>query len=663
MLNGSLNQKSQRWIAPAILMLVFAGSTAVAQDGGMLEKGALQKAAAGTAIEAPSDQPPASDDAAMADTGAPAVDEIIRVMPQASSQMDQIQGESENLINVTVENETLENVVNMFTRISGANIVTTTEDLRGTVTVNLRGVQWKPALGAILAIHDLALSEMMPGSGVYSIVPKPPADSEPLVVETLFLSFTTVPEMKPLLSSMLSTVSNATISTFPSRNAMVIKTTEPNMREIRAMIQEMDVPGKQVVVETKFMELSDEASKKLGIRWDSLDALELKLQAGPFGYTRDIERGEDRLNSSVYSDSRSQSESSSSGSSASSINQQLFDIDGNQVPPPSDVQITDLTPDILTDNVPGDPNYLVQVISEAATTRNAGSDSASARSQSRNISDQLGREVFNTFNKAITETQAAVLDVASFDLVLSALKKTDGVQVISNPKIIVASGSEDAFFSVGEREPIIKTEVERGTEESPGDLVTAELDTSVNTDYIKEGYLETGIQLKVVPTVKTEDLIEAAIEPRLIRRMLPDKVVGNNSWPRISVKEIKTRFTLRSGQTIAIGGLTDSSDDKKTSKVPFLGDLPLLGKYLFSHTADVTRQVETIIFVTLSLADPQGLFQEAGIPQQAELVHKELIRETERRKEFEAQLHELKEASRIKAAAEEQARVDLLESR
>ena len=216
--------------------------------------------------------------------------------------------------------------------------------------------------------------------------------------------------------------------------------------------------------------------------------------------------------------------------------------------------------------------------------------------------------------------------------------------------------------SVGEREPIIKTEVQRGTQDSPGDKVTAELDTAITTDYIKAGYLETGINLQVVPVVKTDDMIQAFIAPKLVRRVLPDKVVGENSWPRISVKEIRTKFTLRSGQTVAIGGLTSTQDDKKVSKVPLFGDIPLLGKYLFSHTEDMQRQVETIIFVTLSLAEPEMLYREAGIPERAELVHEHMIQNQVHQQQFEEDLQRLRETAE-EASSESRAKSRLLRRR
>ena len=251
----------------------------------------------------------------------------------------------------------------------------------------------------------------------------------------------------------------------------------------------------------------------------------------------------------------------------------------------------------------------------------------------------------------IADTQTAILDIDDFNIVLSALKETDGVSIISNPKLLVANGETGAFFSVGDREPIIKSEVTRGTEESPGDKVVSELDTTITTDLIKEGYLETGINLEVVPVIKSQGLIEAEIRPTL-RRKTGTRTVGENSWPIVSVKEMKTRFTLLDGQTVAIGGLTDTQDSTETSKVPLLGDIPLIGKYLFSHTKDTTSQVETIIFVTLALADPMGIREDEGIPEHGELVYQKLLETKARRQKFHRDLAKMKEAMEAEVDAE-----------
>ncbi|MFU8780069.1 MAG: type II secretion system protein GspD [Kiritimatiellia bacterium] len=518
----------------------------------------------------------------------------ITTLPELDSETATSSGR--NLISIALDDVELIDVVRMFSRIASANIIANPEILIARVTVNLEDVEWRPALSSILSMHGLALLERPQGSGVFIVVEQPPDAPVPMTVKTIFLDYTTVDEVRPVVERMMS--SGASLSAFPSRNAMVIRDTEANINEIEIVIAQIDIQAKQVVVETQFMELNDSASKQLGIRWDSLNEITFGVQANPlFGTARDNTRIRSREDTLTRSDNLTRTDNST----------RTFDMFGDPV--------------------------------DAATSREIGS----VASQSRNAGSEV---LASTVNQVVTAS-AAILDVSDFNVVMSALKKTDGVSIVSNPKIIVTSGSTNAFFNVGNQEPIITTETQQGTADNPGTRRTAKLDTTINTDYIKGGYLNTGIRLQVVPTVKTDDLIEAIIAPTLTRK-IDDKFVGDdgNSWPELQVKEIRTQFTLQSGQTVAIGGLTDTRDSKKTSKIPLLGDIPIIGKYLFSHSSDIRNQEETIIFVTLSLVDPMQTKRAEGIPQRAELTYKREIRDKIRQLELQQELEDLRKAAR-----------------
>jgi len=520
-------------------------------------------------------------------------------------------GSKTNLISVTLNDVPLVDVVRMFTTISGANIIATSSNLQGTVNANLTDVEWRPALETILKEHKLTLRKT-PEAEIYSIAPIPPDAPEPMIVRTLFLDYTTVADVAPVLKSMMA--ENAKISEFPQRNAIVVKSTAADLSEIEELLISIDVQGKQVCIETKFMELTDQASQQLGIKWDSLEAFGVKLSAGPYASKELIESTLTRDDTVSRWDNRSNIDTIG----------EFYDMFDQQFEENSTT---------WEEVPPGSASYSpVTVITPTRTITDTIDKGNNVKS-----------DTLESFAKTITEEQAAVLEMDTLSIILSALKRTDGVSIISNPKIIVSNGSTNAYFSVGEREPIIRTEVTYGTEESPGDREVAELDTSLKTDFIKDGYLETGIQLQVVPVVKTDDLIEASIYPSL-RRKIGDKTVAHNSWPIISVKEIRTKFTLQSGQTVAIGGLTDTSDSEKISKIPLLGSIPLLGKYLFSHTEEVKSQMETIIFVTLSLAQPDSLFEETGIPEDSELVHKRLIESKAHQERFHSDLETIRTA-------------------
>ncbi len=515
-------------------------------------------------------------------------------------------------ITIALDDVLLEDAVRMFAQTTGANIITAGSlmaDKR--VTVSLQSVEWRPALRSILDLHQFALVESPPASEIFTIIPRLPDAPEPTQVQTFFLKYTTVSDVSPTIRSMLR--GNATITTFPSRNAMVIRATEANLGEVDKLITELDVPGKQVLIEAKIVELTDEAAKQLGLRWDSLEAFNVTAGLGPFS----------RLASSVNKTDNINTRTASDGFTSVRTSRQAADIAREPLN-------TGVNPDVIG----GDGG-------SHSSIRGYGTGA-----ERFDYSDRMARntsESIDSFSRQVSRAQSTILEMDSLRVVLSALEKMDGVSIVSNPKIIVSSGESKARFQVGDREPIIRTTRTTGTQESPGDKIVAELDTSINTEFIKNGYLYTGIELEVMATVKTDDFIEAYITPSL-RRWIDNKVIGDNSWPLVNEKKISTTFTLRSGQTVAIGGLTDVQDRKQTTRVPYLGRIPVIGKLLFSHTRDVKKQVETIIFVTLSVADPDDLEHVSGIPEDSRLIHTRLLREQALRMEEEQKRREAEAA-------------------
>lgn len=494
----------------------------------------------------------------------------ISAKPAALRVSDEVQPSSSILaeggtVTLRFTDEPLNNVVALFTKTLGVNILASVADIEDKkVTVNLTGVEWKSALSAILAMHDLLLVEQSPGSKVHVIMPRREEAVEQRVVETIRLNYITTVQAKQLLTPLLST--NTTLLDFASGNAIVVRATPSNLMEIKSILAELDAPTKQVCVEAKFMELSDQASKQLGIDWQALEALTLQGKDVGLDYSKSLSRAsmDERGNVHLRRDNR----------------------------------VSDIGFDVKAENV-----KTLEVDKEGNITRTS------------------------VLPVERTEIRAAVLGIDDFKIILSALNKLEGVSLISNPKIIVASGATNAFFSIGSRLPIIKsTRTLRGIEEGITDI-TLELDTAVKTDYIEGGYLKTGIELRVIPIAKTNDLIEARIQPKLIRELpkTPEQIALGIPWPSISVKELDTTFTLKNGQTVAIGGLTSTTDAERSSKIPLLGSIPIIGR-LFSYKYSAKEQVETIIFVTLSLVPSETMREVAGIPQNAELVHKELIR-------------------------------------
>ncbi len=560
---------------------------------------------------------------------------------EAASKLQTRQVNGIELITVSLNDATLEDTVRIFSQTAGANIIAANTLLKDRkVTVNLHDVEWLSAMRAILDVHDLVLVERTPNSKVYSIQIRQPDAPEPTKVETFFLDFTTASD---LLIPVTGLVGSNAVMTMASRNAFVIRSTEARLNEVREVIKKLDRPGRQVLIETKIMELSDDAVKQLGIDWSILSGYKVGVTDMKWEMTDTAQRDHlDRDRSLAYG---------LQGTQWGSMD--FRDQDGERVSAAAydswGTQPGFGTYDVSSESESGwqsTPNVLMEQEWEGTPATYSVSQQGYG-SASESVNERISNQMYD-------DVKTAILSPVDFSLVLSALETMDGVSVVSNPKMIVTSGSTNSFFSIGQRDPIIASEIKEGTEESPGDTISAKLDTSISTDFIEGGYLRTGIDLKVIATVKTDDYIEAFINPSL-RRLLDFKEVGINSWPIISLKEIGTTFTLRSGQTVAIGGLTDVQDQKVTKRVPVLGSIPFLGR-LFSHEKTIKKQVETVIFVTLSIADPGSLKENAGVPEDARLVYSRRQLERAQQKQLRQEL-DAQEAADQSAAMEEQGRV------
>ena len=209
------------------------------------------------------------------------------------------------------------------------------------------------------------------------------------------------------------------------------------------------------------------------------------------------------------------------------------------------------------------------------------------------------------------------MSASDFQLTLSALKQQSGVSVVSNPRIVVASG-ETAQIHVGREDPNYVTKEEAG----PGNTVTTKRELSADMPFVK-----TGVEVDVRPVVNTESNITIRISPKLSRILPRGAGQLEGDLPPISKREINSEFNLESGRTVAIGGLTTTDDRENIVKIPILGDIPIIGKYLFSHSHTEKMQDEVIIFVTIGMASPETITVSAGIPSEGKLIHRHLARQ------------------------------------
>ena len=159
---------------------------------------------------------------------------------------------------------------------------------------------------------------------------------------------------------------------------------------------------------------------------------------------------------------------------------------------------------------------------------------------------------------------------------IRALRTNSLVNVLSNPTILVRDGTS-ASITVGNEIPIVSS-----------------VDTNDETNVIRRNVqrTQTGLNLNVTPTINTEGVVTMVIEQSI-------SSVGQGGGENVPIlkRDLKTEVVANSGQTIIIGGLVSENASEGDSKVPFFGDIPVLGN-LFKSKGDKKEKTELIILVT-----------------------------------------------------------------
>ena len=164
------------------------------------------------------------------------------------------------------------------------------------------------------------------------------------------------------------------------------------------------------------------------------------------------------------------------------------------------------------------------------------------------------------------------------DVELSAIQEQGRGEVISNPRIVTSN----------QKESVIRQGKEIGYLTISGTGVSA-----TPTAAFKEALLE----LKVTPTITNDGrvFLNLAVKKDELDGFVDLGIYG--SVPQITKREINTAVLVDDGQTVVIGGVYEFSDTTDLAKVPFLGDLPVIGN-LFRNKSRTKSKAELLIFVT-----------------------------------------------------------------
>jgi general secretion pathway protein D len=169
---------------------------------------------------------------------------------------------------------------------------------------------------------------------------------------------------------------------------------------------------------------------------------------------------------------------------------------------------------------------------------------------------------------------------------LQALAQTNKLDVLSRPYILT-SDNQQADITVGDEVPFVTGSF---TDENGG----------VHNTVV---YQDIGIILNVTPHINPDGLVVMDISPEI--SALTGQTVTIQQGVDVPVFEKRSadsRVAIRDGQTIVIGGLMQDQKTENVSKIPLLGDIPLLGKLLFSYNTVSKTKTELLVFLSPHVA-------------------------------------------------------------
>jgi pilus assembly protein CpaC len=170
---------------------------------------------------------------------------------------------------------------------------------------------------------------------------------------------------------------------------------------------------------------------------------------------------------------------------------------------------------------------------------------------------------------------------------IKALESNGVLQVLAQPNVLAANGKQASFLAGGEYPyPVVQ-----GVSGTAQGAVTIQ-------------FKEFGVRLNFIPTITPRNTIRLQVAPEVSALDFADGItISGFTVPALTVRKVKTDVELSDGQSFVIGGLLDNRETRTLQKIPFIGDIPVLGK--FFQSIDKTRtNTELVVIVTPEIVAP-----------------------------------------------------------
>jgi len=240
-----------------------------------------------------------------------------------------------------------------------------------------------------------------------------------------------------------------------------------------------------------------------------------------------------------------------------------------------------------------------------------GGSPASGDASIKNFFGNIGnsfKDTANQFNPTNSNsaliTQPGVRDFSAFQVSVTALESASKLKILAKPKVLVLD-NHPAIVKISTNAAIGQTSVTAASGGASG--------TTTNT----AERAEVGTILRVTPLINTGEKITMTVEPTFAtvdQSAIKVTSVGGGSTGDPTVRTVRTTMMVNDGQTLAMGGLLLSNQSNGNRKVPFFGNLPVVGKALFTSNTKKLTDRELILFVTPYIIRDPAVLETPTVP-------------------------------------------------
>jgi type IV pilus assembly protein PilQ len=412
-------------------------------------------------------------------------------------------------------------VLQLLADASGQNIVVS-DSVNGSVTLRLQNVPWDQALDIVLRTKGLdkrrqdnviivaPTEELAVREKAELAARKDIQELAPLRFEFLQVNYAKASDLAKLIKSQTGSLlsTRGHIAVDERTNTLLLEDTTDRLADIRRLVGTLDIPVRQVLIETRVVIVNDDFNRQLG---------------AVVGFTQVGSNGTNGL-------------WTTSGSAASTDS---------------------IVSSALT-------NLASSTASAYPVTIPTGSNASERYNVNLPVSSPAGSIALGVLSKNFL-----------VDLELSAAQTEGRGEVVSSPRVITANQTEAT--------------IEQGTE-IPYQQSASSGATSIE-------FKKAVLSLKVKPQITPDNriILDIDVSDDTVGQVVVAS--GGVNVPAIDTRAIKTQVLVNDGQTVVLGGILETNRTEDVTKVPYLGDIPILGN-LFKTTNRTNNKDELLIFVT-----------------------------------------------------------------